>query len=71
MARNRITKANEDNGSKYRNDSERGRFQNYVSECFAIRWSVAYYVLLVAGAIAFQRGLWPLTESEGLLAQVD
>lgn len=71
VARNRITKANEDNGSKYRRDSERGRFQNYISECFAIRWSVAYYVLLLAGAIAFQRGLWPLTESEGVLAQVD
>jgi prenyl protein peptidase len=26
-------------------------------------WVVAYYVLLVVGAYAFYRGLWPLTES--------
>lgn len=35
-----------------------------------IGWSVAYYVILVAGVVAFQRGLWPLTESERALAQV-
>ena len=71
VTRERITKANEDSGSKYRSDSRRGRFRNYISGCFAIRWSVAYYVLLVAGAMAFQRGLWPLTESEGALSQLD
>lgn len=35
-----------------------------------IGWSVAYYVILVAGVVAFQRGLWPLTESERALAKV-
>ncbi|CAI7575941.1 unnamed protein product [Penicillium viridicatum] len=28
-----------------------------------VGWTVAYYVLLVAGAIGFAQGLWPLTES--------
>lgn len=28
-----------------------------------IGWTVAYYVLLVAGAVGFAQGLWPLTES--------
>ncbi|KAJ5139041.1 CAAX amino terminal protease [Penicillium bovifimosum] len=28
-----------------------------------IGWTVAYYLLLVAGAVGFARGLWPLTES--------
>jgi prenyl protein peptidase len=28
-----------------------------------VGWTVAYYVLLVVGALAFARGLWPLTES--------
>lgn len=35
-----------------------------------IGWSVAYYMTLVAGVVAFQMGLWPLTESKGALAQV-
>lgn len=37
---------------------------------FGIGWSVAYYMTLVAGVVAFQMGLWPLTESKGALAQV-
>lgn len=28
-----------------------------------VGWTVAYYVLLVAGAVGFAQGLWPLTES--------
>lgn len=35
-----------------------------------IGWTVTYYVMLVAGVVAFQRGLRPLTESKGALAQV-
>ncbi|MCJ1469176.1 hypothetical protein MMC07_007809 [Pseudocyphellaria aurata] len=35
-----------------------------------IGWTVTYYVMLVAGVMAFQRGLWPLTESKGALARV-
>lgn len=34
-----------------------------------IHWTVAYYVLLVAGMVGFYRGLWPLTESRRALAK--
>ena len=34
-----------------------------------ILWTVAYYLLLVAGAAAFYIGLWPLTESKQALAK--
>lgn len=71
MLRESIKNADKNNGPNYTDGAGRGRFQNCISECFAMRWSVAYYVLLVAGAIAFQRGLWLLTESEGALAQID
>jgi prenyl protein peptidase len=33
-------------------------------------WSVAYYVLLVAGAVGFRKGLWVLTASERRLAEL-
>ena len=29
----------------------------------SIVWTIAYYVLLLGGAVGFYRGLWPLTES--------
>ncbi|KAJ5778993.1 hypothetical protein N7457_006713 [Penicillium paradoxum] len=32
-----------------------------------IGWTVAYYLLLVAGALGFAQGLWPLTESYNAL----
>jgi prenyl protein peptidase len=32
-------------------------------------WSVAYYSLLVAGAVGFSILLWPLTESQNALAR--
>lgn len=70
MIREKMMNADEDNRSKKRTGSGRGRFRSYISQCFAVRWSVAYYVLLVAGAIAFQRGLWLLTDSNGLLARI-
>lgn len=35
-----------------------------------VGWSVAYYAILVAGAVAFRQGLWPLTESGRALAKV-
>ncbi|KAL2393493.1 putative CAAX prenyl protease 2 [Exophiala dermatitidis] len=34
-----------------------------------LRWTVAYYVLLLTGVYAFYAGLWPLTESPLGLAQ--
>jgi prenyl protein peptidase len=33
-----------------------------------ISWTVAYYVLLVSGAVGFYYSLWPLTESKLALA---
>ncbi|EXJ69740.1 prenyl protein peptidase [Cladophialophora psammophila CBS 110553] len=38
-------------------------------EKLGLRWTVAYYLLLVAGAFAFYRGLWPLTTSEAALSE--
>ena len=35
-----------------------------------VGWTVSYYALLVAGAVAFWWGLWPLTESERRLAEL-
>ena len=35
-----------------------------------VTWTVAYYVLLVAGAVGFWKELWPLTESARRLAEV-
>ena len=34
----------------------------------ALSWTVAYYLVLVAGACGFYAGLWPLTESSNFLA---
>ena len=34
-----------------------------VDGTLGVGWTVAYYVLLVAGAVGFCHGLWPLTES--------
>ena len=36
----------------------------------AVGWTVAYYVLLVTGAVGFWKTLWLLTESEGRLADL-
>lgn len=33
-------------------------------------WTTAYYVLLVAGVVAFWRNFWTLTESAGKLANI-
>ena len=35
-----------------------------------IMWTISYYVLLLAGAVAFRQALWPLTESKIALAKV-
>ncbi|PKY06063.1 prenyl protein protease [Aspergillus campestris IBT 28561] len=40
----------------------------YVYRPLAMGWTVAYYLLLVGGAIGFYYGLWPLTESAHALA---
>ena len=33
-------------------------------------WTMAYYTILVAGAIAWWQALWPLTESDGALVEL-
>ncbi|KAK4968736.1 hypothetical protein LTR28_001637, partial [Elasticomyces elasticus] len=38
-------------------------------EGMCVGWTVAYYLLLVVGAVAFWRLLWPLTESGNALAR--
>ncbi|MCJ1458389.1 hypothetical protein MMC28_008761 [Mycoblastus sanguinarius] len=35
-----------------------------------VEWTVMYYVVLVAGAVAFYEALWGLTESDGALAKI-
>ena len=35
-----------------------------------IQWTLAYYFLLFAGAAAFYKGLWPLTESRRALTKL-
>ncbi|KAL4914254.1 hypothetical protein BDW62DRAFT_190650 [Aspergillus aurantiobrunneus] len=47
-------------------DSDRNLEYSY--DRLSIGWSVAYYVLLVVGAIGFYCALWPLTESLNALA---
>lgn len=32
-------------------------------------WTIVYYVLLVVGAVAWRKLLWPLTESESTLTK--
>ncbi|KAK3357452.1 hypothetical protein B0T25DRAFT_158838 [Lasiosphaeria hispida] len=36
----------------------------------SVLWTVAYYILLVAGSVAWYKGLWMLTESENALVPV-
>ena len=35
-----------------------------------LAWTVAYYAILVAGAIVWGQALWPLTESDGALVEL-
>lgn len=44
-----------------RNNSNKGRL--------GIVWTIVYYVLLVVGAVAWQKLLWPMTESESTLTK--
>lgn len=53
-------------------DEDQGR-KPYVKakgKVLGIGWTVAYYVLLLAGAVSFRRALWPLTESDNALATI-
>lgn len=35
----------------------------------SVTWTIIYYVLLVTGAVAWQKLLWPMTESESMLTR--
>ncbi|KEF63880.1 prenyl protein peptidase [Exophiala aquamarina CBS 119918] len=37
-------------------------------DALGLKWTIAYYILLVTGARLFYNGLWPLTASEAALA---
>jgi prenyl protein peptidase len=50
-----------------KDDTEGSQFQ-VADGRLDISWTVAYYVLLVAGAVGFYYLLWPLTESSLALA---
>ncbi|KAG2418736.1 hypothetical protein HFD88_001837 [Aspergillus terreus] len=52
--------------AKGKEGSERTPMYAYTQ--LSIGWSVAYYTLLVAGAVAFYYALWPLTDSPRALA---
>lgn len=58
----RVGDDDEDQGRKPYVKAERKRL--------GIGWTVAYYALLLAGAVSFRRALWPLTESEHALTTV-
>ena len=51
-------------------DDDQGRKPHGQAKRLGIGWTVAYYVLLVVGAVSFRGGLWPLTDSEHALATV-
>lgn len=53
------------NGEGKRADGSSSRAAHYDDH---IGWTVAYYTLLVGGALGFWWLLWPLTESENALA---
>lgn len=36
-----------------------------------VQWTVAYYAVLIGGIAAWWKGLWILTESEGVLEKFD
>ena len=47
--------------------SEDGNRQTSNDGALGIVWSLAYYILLGVGALAWRRLLWPLTASEAAL----
>lgn len=49
----------------------RNRAHAVVTGRLGLGWSVAYYILLLAGAVGFWMMFWRLTESEHALVQID
>ena len=45
------------------------RVRDRAGRRLGVAWTVAYYTLLVAGAVGFWKGLWVLTESDGALVE--
>ena len=60
-----MTRGKEDDQTS---EEKSGREELGGDETLAVGWTVAYYVLLVAGAVAFYQNLWLLTDSDKALA---
>jgi prenyl protein peptidase len=46
-----------------------GEGEHQSAATLGVGWTVTYYVLLLAGAVAFGKGLWPLTDSKRALVE--
>lgn len=51
-------------------DDDPGRKPHGKAKSRGIMWTVAYYILLLAGAVSFRSALWSLTDSDHALATV-
>ena len=54
--------------TKRNEDSDMDQYEG--RQHLAAPWTVAYYFILVAGAVAWWKALWPLTESQGALVEI-
>lgn len=43
---------------------------DHAEKDLGVSWTVAYYLMLLSGAMAWWRALWPLTESEIALVRI-
>ena len=55
-------------GRGKQDDQRKGKSVQIANGDLWIGWTVAYYIILVAGAVGFRSGFWPLTESKRSLA---
>jgi hypothetical protein len=51
-----------------KDDPKRGKSVQVADGRLGVAWTLAYYIILVAGAVAFYNGFWMLTESPRALA---
>lgn len=51
-----------------KDDPKRGKRVQVADGRLGVAWTLAYYIILVAGAVAFYNGFWMLTESPRALA---
>ena len=57
-------------GGPTRGKEDADNAQRDESQHLGLAWTVAYYVVLVAGAIVWWQALWPLTESGNALVEI-